>query len=98
MVKRIYEKIIHTEPVVYLDLFKAIVLLGGATGFFVIDDSRYQAISVALGLLLPTLLTWLTRSSVYSQQTVGLIKEAYNAKVEAARSPTVFKASPTITN
>jgi hypothetical protein len=69
MIKRIYQKIITTEPVIYLDIFKGIVLLGGATGFFVIDDARYQAISAALGLLLPTLLTWLTRSSVISQQS-----------------------------
>jgi len=89
MVKRIYEKIITTEPVVYLDLFKAIVLLGGATGFFIINDAKYQAISAALGLLLPTLLTWLTRDSVYSQQTVGGIKSAYRAQINAARNPTI---------
>lgn len=69
MLKRIYEKIITTEPVVYLDLFKGIVLVGAATGFFVLDDARYQAISAAFGILLPTLLTWLTRSSVVSQKT-----------------------------
>lgn len=74
MVKRIYEKIISTEPVVYLDIFKGIVLLGAATGFFVLDDAKYQAIVVALGVLIPTLLTWLTRSHVYSEKTVEGIK------------------------
>lgn len=69
VVTKIYRKIITTEPVVYLDLFKGIVLLGGATGFFLIPDDKYQAISAALGLLLPTLLTWFTRSSVISQAT-----------------------------
>ena len=53
----------------YLDIFKGVVLLGGATGFFIIPDAKYQAISAALGLLLPTLATWLTRSSVISQKT-----------------------------
>jgi hypothetical protein len=74
MVKKLYRKIITTEPVVYLDLFKGIVLLGGATGFFVLDDAKYQAIAAALGLLLPTFLTWLTRDSVYSEQTVRKIE------------------------
>lgn len=74
MAKRIYEKIITTEPVIYLDIFKGVVLLGAAAGFFTIDDAKYQAILVALGVLIPTLLTWLTRSSVFSQKTVEEIK------------------------
>lgn len=78
MVKRIWNKLITTEPVIYLDLFKGIVLLGGATGFFIIDDTKYQAISAALGIFLPTLLTWLTRSSVYSQRTVNQIESIRN--------------------
>ena len=71
LVKRIYRKVITTEPVVFLDIFKGIVLLGGTTGFFVLEDAKYQAISVALGILLTSILSWLNRNSVYSQQTVS---------------------------
>lgn len=73
--KKLYRKIITTEPVVFLDIFKGIVLLGGATGFFVLEDAKYQAISAALGITLSTLLSWLNRSEVYSEKTVRKIEQ-----------------------
>jgi hypothetical protein len=69
MLRKMWYNLITTEPVVYLDIFKGIFLLGGATGFFVLSDAKYQSISVALGVILPALLTWLTRDSVVSEKT-----------------------------
>ena len=72
--KKLYRKVITTEPVVFLDIFKAIVILGTSIGFFTIDDAKFQTISIALGIALTAILTWLNRDVVYSEKTVENIK------------------------
>jgi hypothetical protein len=75
--KKLWRKLITTEPVVYLDIFKGAILIGGATGFFVVDDNRAQALYIAIPAVLTPLLTWLTRSSVVSQVSFDNVTETY---------------------
>lgn len=84
VVKRIYQRMITTEPVVYLDLFKAIVVFGTALGLFTIDDAKLATITTALGVLLTAGLTALNRNAVFSQQSVNGIKSAYKAQINRA--------------
>ena len=59
----------ETEPVVFLDIFKAIVLIGGTTGWFIINDNTIKGITLILTLIIFPMLTWWNRGEVYSQKT-----------------------------
>jgi hypothetical protein len=85
IIKNIYRKIINTEPVVFLDLFKAIAVFGAATGLFVIKDDTVQAVVTSGGIVLTIFLSWLNRSNSTSNQTVMQMQIANQAKVDSVR-------------
>lgn len=88
---------ITTEPVIYLDLFKAAVVFGTAIGLFTIDDARLATITTALGVLLTAGLTFLNRNSVYSQQTHDRQLSIAIGNSTLKENPTIVKNPPSIT-
>ncbi len=63
------QKILKTNPIVFLDIFKAIVVFTTATGILTVDDATQQTLFGVAGGSITLLLSLFNRDKVYSMAT-----------------------------
>ncbi len=63
------QKILKTNPVIFLDIFKAIVVFTTATGILTVDDATQQTLFGVAGGSITLLLSLFNRDKVYSEAT-----------------------------
>lgn len=81
-----FNRLLKTNPVIFLDLLKAALALGVAVGIFNISDTAQKSILGSVGTIIFILLSLFNRNQVYSQKTVEDIEGNYTRQLEAKQT------------